>query len=620
MAIKLLSSGVFFFISLLLWFGEGKQEKVELIASAGCIILACAYFFARSTFKRPWQMSLLLTKLFSLLIVYIALRVPWSADIGYAWSDLAWWCMAYLIFSFASHVSKTFSLQLLVYNVTFLSNFAVASYVLINIFPQLQRLLPLSNIFTSPYGHTHIVDLLLPLLPTFLTTLASSWSLLLPLLLTTIPIILSRARLAQILVAIVLILRLIQTKTNKFRHQLIILLSLLGVLSIVGYMLITNFDSFSRIFAPQGEKEHSINISRFRYWRHALLAFRESPIFGQGPGSFYLSSLKFQEFNRGWSASAHNDQLEIISELGIIGLIAIIIPVYLLFLSPKKRAYPDWYRPVKQGAMLIFLYSLFDYPLNFLPVWLLWWFFLGLLAGHEAPSNPSNNTIIFGKGTQIICFALLCLFIITSKIIPSLNVIHEIHFFQIAHNSNTAPSDANIQRTILFHSRHPWVLQSIAANPNLPIATRLSIYEKILDLYTKNEVIQKEYLELLTQTQTESEFADTKQRPAQISESISKTFYNLGFFFLKLSNYDLTLKSWQMAKDLSPDWDLFHLELASFYKYIQKDEGEARKVLIDCQKYYYPKLSCQQQLENFDQLKLPGTYLKEIKTIPRVVN
>lgn len=653
---------------------EGKQMFGEVYWS---ISLSIMFFLAvilnllrKYTFVLPKK----LVALIILSILAFLLSAVFSQSRGYSLSIFIRLISALTIFIlFLPLARQKENLTVFAYGLLIIGSIVALLSLLLRFLPEINRLLPPLNLLFSHTGHNQAVYLLiftLPLSTNFLLQ-KKSWQTMVIFALHFSAIIFSFARGAWIMAfgyfLFVLIKKTSAIQLKKLFFGLLFTLVICG-LSIFAISLlplsIKEALPLPATYRQQLIKGEFRQDSRFANWRQALRGFADQPLVGTGPGTFYLTSRKYHQTLHDGAALAHNFVLQTLSEQGIIGSLPLFCLLFLL--SKKAKKIPR----LTEGLFLSAIYSNIEYNLDYLTVWLVFWASLGLLTGltlSKAKSISSlwlmlpvtlclvgfasitilGNRLWLQPQTKQIAFRLTAYnanrterYLEYLKINQPVDVTTDFKLINFFHRTNPSILLAlgNLENIFPNHQRESYYLQAIAAEPlNKTYTTqylrfllqqeRLTDVGKVLNKLISTAFVlkkQKNLSQLDLQNQLffpafNQEFVDALRGPASLPESVSKSLYVLGLS-AKLNNRDLMLSLWQTAKNLSPDWDLFHLELAAFYKYIRQNEVLAKQVLVDCQKYYYPELSCRQQLENFDQLQLPGAYLKDIKAIPQIVN
>ena len=148
---------------------------------------------------------------------------------------------------------------------------------------------------------------------------------------------------------------------SKKRLIFIILLSLISFLGFTSSM--SNYLNEKTLNPNELLQDESLNY-RLDYYINSIELFKVKPIFGYGIGSWKIESLQFQDYDNSTILSpyyVHNDFLQILMELGLIGLIlySFMLVKFLIFLLKrlKKRKY--------FLLLICFLIFLVDSSLNF---------------------------------------------------------------------------------------------------------------------------------------------------------------------------------------------------------------------------------------------------------------
>lgn len=188
-----------------------------------------------------------------------------------------------------------------------------------------------------------------------------------------IPIFLIQSRGA---VLVITLISLISIGYNLFHHKekstiKTIMLSLVFIFSFLFSNYVFNSSPYQntteRIATlTEGTNDESIN-ERVRFWRHSLEMIKENPITGIGLGNWKFKSIMYDSKNiAGYRIPyhAHNDFLQIGSEIGLFGLC-----LYLLFIF--KPFFNSMYIGIKNKNLLMFTLALiitvyiFDSLINF---------------------------------------------------------------------------------------------------------------------------------------------------------------------------------------------------------------------------------------------------------------
>ena len=154
---------------------------------------------------------------------------------------------------------------------------------------------------------------------------------------------------------------------------------------------------------------------RIATWNFALMMIKDRPLLGSGIGTFQYNSLNYQAkffeqgdnrsiYPHGFAQEAHNEYLQLVAELGIIGLGILlwmmIIYFYrgLMFLSKTEDKDND-----KKGILIglmgailaILIDGIFSFPLHLPATLVLFWLFLGISMNiiTEKKSEQIENSI-----------------------------------------------------------------------------------------------------------------------------------------------------------------------------------------------------------------------------------
>ncbi len=140
---------------------------------------------------------------------------------------------------------------------------------------------------------------------------------------------------------------------------------------------------------------------RFFWWLSAIDIFRDYPFFGVGLGNFerYVQQYNYSGFH---STYAHSYYLNLLSEVGILGVGLFIILLYIIL----KRI-DNFY--VFGATLSIIITGIMDYPLN-IPIIS---FFLFCISGLEMQKKEmSNSSSRFKVGFRVMIFAAAFLFLL----------------------------------------------------------------------------------------------------------------------------------------------------------------------------------------------------------------
>jgi O-antigen ligase len=180
--------------------------------------------------------------------------------------------------------------------------------------------------------------------------------------------------LLALLLGLIVLLRL------KFRRVVkIALIAGVLVLGLAGF--------FARNLSYFHKKAPSVN-ARFDYWRAAAHTTKENPVFGTGPGTFFIAYERVRAKDSEPTRLTHNDYLEQASDSGIPGLLlyASFVVGSLIWIAKRKNFLSDWQNfTIWLGVLGWALQSLMEFAL-YIPA-LSWaaFAFLGWMAGIRNP-------------------------------------------------------------------------------------------------------------------------------------------------------------------------------------------------------------------------------------------
>ncbi|MCF7740235.1 MAG: O-antigen ligase family protein [Candidatus Marinimicrobia bacterium] len=200
---------------------------------------------------------------------------------------------------------------------------------------------------------------------------------------------------------------------NKTWKKITFAVIVLGVLS-SGLFIIYNFKKDSAF-------------GRLLQWKISSRMIKERPVFGHGYDTFGLhynnyQSEYFQEQERpdkekliaGNSKEAHNDYIEILSELGIVGLILFLAIFYLLFNQYKRLNKNSKNNNIQillfAGIGPIIVMALFTFPFQILPHYVIFVFLVSGISNYKDDIFSFKINSLLLKTSVIFLFILLSLF------------------------------------------------------------------------------------------------------------------------------------------------------------------------------------------------------------------
>lgn len=378
---------VFFLgIAALFVFGDAKQSVTDVLDYL--VVLAVWLVFVRQhrgPARRPLPRGFHVA--WAAVFVAALLSAAFSVSRGYSLTWVARLSVGYIAYSLFAELSTDRVVERFLRWLLACTGIASLLFVATLLFPGAARLLPPMNLLSLSYGHSNIAGLLIFATPAYwyaikalrhpLREVAVS--------LYAVLLVLTLARGAWFLVIFYLLYDLWRGKAvMPHAARALLVAATVVIVLVVG----TLFVRTAGILGPLSAKNQTI-ISRVSYWAQAVQAFAGRPILGTGPGTFTLDSARLTT-NGQPSWFAHSAPLELAAELGIVGLSA----AAWLFWVHAKRMYLErgsWdaaSRALASGVVLLGVYALFEYILDFYVMWLLVSAAVGLLVGRLPRSAP----------------------------------------------------------------------------------------------------------------------------------------------------------------------------------------------------------------------------------------
>jgi len=660
----------FLFLGVCLFLGDGQQMLIDVVGAGGVLVFILVAFLYG---KRQRELPLTPTLLFGGTILYFCIRTVFSDDIGYSvyttMRMIDAFIIFYILYCFSTDEDrKVFPTYLLGFCI--FSLFASIVYIFT---PTLSNTLTKSNLLVPTYGHNNVVDILLFGIPIAFFQLISQKK---PLYLYIIMfllfgIIFSFSRTAMMIVVLFLVISLLfYWKKISLKKRLVLgffFFSILGILSLLLVIPQTTYKKYvPTTILPKMTKQVDGAGNRFEYFRQAIEAIKERPLFGSGPGTFLLQSKRLQKTPDSYSRYAHNVLLQELTEVGVIGTSLLLLFLLWCFIHIWKvynrEEKPKQYllTMLASGVVLQILNASFDFSLNFFVVQLL---VVSTLAVMTSFGNQKDKTVSF-LGAFILTPSLILVFLfylITSicsmglrKHVPLLSTCCYLsEFISINLLENTGGQISNFDRSsiIQFHKRNSSILELLGIkylNEAAVLSPKdMSLQNKyfytllrennysniglaiqhISTVLFSDEKNQSSDIESIESKIQKIDFTDQNLRSAfetvggQIphetlltKEFFAKYFYLLGYEMLT-KDIHVAIQLWSLTTQFAPQWSYFPVELASLY-YYNEDYYKAIEVLIECQKSIFSKGHCDGV--NFTNFEPPGFYRSDILQIPSV--
>ncbi len=624
----------FFFLTTSLFLGDGKQAFVDVWWALGILIMYGARYYQRGKFDLqplPRQIGLAWTA----LTLYYIILTPFSDSAGYSITATIRLIEAYLAYLMFYTISSERVTALFAKGVLFVGVVATIASFMFFLFPTTSRFLPPMNLLYATYGHNHLADLLLFVFPVATGNIGL-------LALFTIGMLLTFARGAWVLLIFYLLFLVWKSKHAGIRR--------IGLC--IAAVIIATFLLVSLRGMPT-QKPSLLADGRWEYWRQSIEAIKERPFFGSGPGTFYLQSKRLQVAPSSYSWFAHSFPLQITVETGLVGFLMTFVLLYLVFRRVNAN-------PLLWGTMLVFMYSFYEFTLDYISMWLLVWGALGALTKHGAqtPVRLKINTI--GSAAAL---GILALFYLSSVGSLGVSVLGNktLAFFLASYDANTtkgllgereeggvAVKAATIVIINFFHKRDSEISFVLAkALPDeeegkrryflnsIQLDSMNTEYYKDTIEYLEKQGDRKEMVGLfvkiikalspnairddpaLLNVITENDVVDTIfsrlgvwRQTNNPTLGLSKLLYFTGLDLLGVAPEN-TKKLWVLARNLSPEWSYFHIELASLYKHKAANAPEAKNILNQCMRFETAREHCESILQS--NIPQPGSLKKVIE-------
>jgi O-antigen ligase len=619
----------FFFLITSLFLGDGKQPFVDVWWALGILLMygvRCCQRGKLDLSPAPLPVGFVWTA----LIVYYMVLIPFSDSAGYSITATIRLIEAYLIYVMFVSVSRDqdgatglFRGGLMLTGIIA----TLASFVFLAR-PNLARLLPPMNLLYANYGHNHLAGLLLFIFPVVVSVVEKKRSAISLALLVffTVGMILTLARGAWIILATYLLF--VVWKSRGAQLRLVVLATAACIAAAFLAVAVYSFLPTRLRAGPmvdifrQMDKPAISSDGRWEYWRQAVEAIKERPIFGSGPGTFYLQSRRLQARPNAWSWFAHSLPLQTMVETGLVGLGLFLIMVVVLWMRALRAKPNNWFLT---GPALILFYSLFEFSLNYVSVFLLSIAVVGLVS-------QKNHTGGLKKFSWTTTMMITLLFLYYLSSIPSLALSlfrNDLAAFYAAPyldeqtmravGSRVAVGGETTRFIALFHAMNPEIHAELGkkteekrpreAMTHFYLANKydpqnLPYYGRYIDnaLKTKNNIQVARGLTALIDTlekQRQVSIAfpkldDERVYPFLTKESLgcvldgltsepcfSKVFYLLGLPMIK-TNQELAIRFLEAARDMSPKYGYFYAELASVYRHEIKNEIKVSEIVTQC--------------------------------------
>ncbi|MCX6793764.1 MAG: O-antigen ligase family protein [Candidatus Gottesmanbacteria bacterium] len=647
-----------FVITISLFLGDGKQPLIDVVWAVEILLLYAIYHLQNRKLR---VLPRTLHVAWVMLLGYCVVRTVFSDSVGYSLSTVIRLFDAYLVYRLFYSLADKKRVWYVGLGVICVGVVAtIASFGCLS-FPQFIHWLPQMNLLYASYGHNQLAGLLLFGIPLVIAedTPIPSWCKKAVFVLFLSGLVFSFARGAWILLAAYLAFLLVTKRlAGKFNTSMAILfIGAVAGLLVSMFLLAPRFahepPTMNNNWLYKQTIKPPIYESRIQYWLQALRAIQERPIFGSGPGTFYLQSKRLQVAPLSYSWFAHSFVLEQVVEVGLVGTVLwgiLFVVQGRLLIHPRANA-------LLAGVILTFLYSLFDYSLSFLVIWLLFWSALGWLTGSvQSKEAPSSRSFLFTIGGLVLLFVFSLLSIggmietaVDKSDTASLFTpfVADVAITSIEkHTEATTPiPQKRLSLLLFFHRKNPDIILSLARHLSSlgMVEKSYSAYYKTLLLDPQNNVIFEEYSSKLLDNNRHNELRDvvevlttsiSQNKPRDIEflvkhwEQIypcfnkdsllwpqktsvdtyqAKSLYYAGLCLVKRDQQDEARELLRIASDSRSGWSNIYLDYAALSTWRYHDTETAQRAIKLCEANIYARKHC----EYYDVHPLPEVSLTD---------
>ncbi|HDK25669.1 MAG TPA: tetratricopeptide repeat protein, partial [Candidatus Atribacteria bacterium] len=352
---------------------------------------------------------------------------------------------------------------------------------------------------------------------------------------------------------------------------------------------------------------------RIATWNFALMMIKDRPLLGSGIGTFQYNSLNYQAkffeqgdnrsiYPHGYAKEAHNEYLQLVAELGIIGLgiLLWIMIVYfykgLIFLNKTEDNEKKGILIGLMGAVVaVLIDGIFSFPLHLPATLVLFWLFLGISMNiiTEKKSEQIENSIkeeschlinIY-RYKSVFRIIIILLFLLVSMTLarPFIAKIY-LYYGNIEIRKKNEDEALHLYQKALKYDPY----YGHAANSVGRILKNKKIYdkaqeyleraEKTFDAHTLPSELAMVYYRQDKFNEAEEKFKKAiSYQPNK--KSMVPIYTNLGNNYFKMGEYDLAKDAYRDALKIEPDFVQAHFNLSQVY-FRQNLQREAVEELL----------------------------------------
>jgi len=392
-----------------------------------------------------------------------------------------------------------------------------------------------------------------------------------------------------VILAIYIIFKFNLLKLFKENKKWLILLLIIFILITIIYST-NNPLNKSAITVPQraistfDENDPSIN-TRFLIWKTTLEMIKDKPLLGSGIGTFKMNYLFYQaEFLKnnpyfirysGNAKEAHNEYLQLTTELGLIGLGIFLYIIYLFYkviLNFFKKEENSEKKIIIFGLVIgvsiFLLHSIFTFPLHVPALGATFFTIFGLTTQYIGKFNLPIKNIrlkllenVFYKNNKIkilISIFIILLIVFILDLIAIKPYIAEIYYYEgIIYDSyeNYKKALPNFKYSYFLDPYNGKNLHALGTT-----YYNLSIFDKAKEVLqrTKNYIIDVNtsynlglvYIQINLFKEAEEEF----KRAIYLNPKFTKAYYELGYLYFVQEKFDDTIEQWNKILEIEPNF------------------------------------------------------------------
>lgn len=322
----------------------------------------------------------------------------------YRWLLLALGGLTFLFFSSGIGM-KRHQYDILIIGTTIPAFILFIWNIILLLVPNLGTSLPSNTLLTASYGHNHIYiyylyALLIHLHYQELSKEKILWNATLTVL--TLGVLLSFSRAGVFFLTIILLYTVIK---RRRQHPRAIVSAVISGLFLLLFIVLSASPSHSYgdncilpIYKVQLCKSFHAE-GRLEYWRQAVVGIKNSPLIGNGGGTFSITSSQNRREPEFYTSMPHNEYLQLVYEYGIVGWVltgSVITALIFIFIKRKKAS------PLVQ-TLILFLFissvdAIFNYNWNFSAFLLLYTMVLAIvlreLYDHDLHHKRRLNFVV----------------------------------------------------------------------------------------------------------------------------------------------------------------------------------------------------------------------------------